>query len=786
MERPVTIVDAAVARAAIARLYLGSERAPSVVGTITLRPHQRVAVDRLRGVMAEFGGALLADEVGLGKSYVAAALAREAYAPLVVAPAALRSMWSAALEATGVRAPVVSYEALSRGRRPAGTHDFLVLDEAHHVRTPGTRRYREVAELASRGRILLMSATPIHNTRRDLAALLALFLGARAWSLDESALARCVVRRERCDIAGGVELPQASEPRWLHVGSDEALLEEILALPPPLPPSDCGDAGALVAYSLARQWASSHGALYGALRRRLARAIALIASLERGRYPSRVELSAWSLTDDSLQLAFPELLVPPSPAAASLLAGVRTHERALGALLRRVERSSGIDKVRAERLRQLRAAHPGEKIIAFTQFADTVSALFRYLRHDRGVAALSARGAVVAGGWLSRDEAIRRFAPIASGVGPPREIDRIDLLLTTDLLSEGVNLQDASVVVHLELPWTPARLDQRVGRSRRLGARHARTTVYAMAPPAGAEVLLRVEARLRDKIRAAERLVGLGGVVLPTLAGPLERAPMESAATEGSTLDGATVECTVAGAAVEASAARRIQLLRNALLGWRGSGLNRGSPARPSGERPAVEAQPSDPERDPPSLSILAAAIRAPRTGLIALLCEDGRALLLAGFHEALTDDVAAVLEVVAHAEAADAPLDGDTLTGALETVSRWIARRQAARVAGDSLTVACPARRAALRRIAAITASSPHHRRPALAALAIAARQAVIAHYGAGAERALGELVEGSIPDEAWLRAVVAFGAAHARPDDGDSRSAQLELRALLVLVRG
>src|SRR3712207_6291954 len=99
MEHSVVVVQAAIARATIAGLYPGRARAPRSVGTITLRPHQRVAIDRLRRIIREFGGALLADEVGLGKTYVAVALAREASAPLVVAPAALHDMWDAALEA---------------------------------------------------------------------------------------------------------------------------------------------------------------------------------------------------------------------------------------------------------------------------------------------------------------------------------------------------------------------------------------------------------------------------------------------------------------------------------------------------------------------------------------------------------------------------------------------------------------------------------------------------------------------------------------------------------------
>ena len=82
-------------------------------------------------------------------------------------------------------------------------------------------------------------------------------------------------------------------------------------------------------------------------------------------------------------------------------------------------------------------------------------------------------------------------------------VDHIDLLLTTDLLSEGVDLQDASVVVHLDVPWTPARLAQRVGRVARLGSAHSRVSVHGLAPPADVAAWLRIADRLRAKARAA-------------------------------------------------------------------------------------------------------------------------------------------------------------------------------------------------------------------------------------------------------------------------------------------
>ncbi|HEU5183440.1 MAG TPA: hypothetical protein VFU01_02655, partial [Gemmatimonadaceae bacterium] len=90
MDRPLTFLPAAAVRAIIAHRWLEPEAAESL-GSVTLRPHQGEAVARARAALAEHGGALLADDVGLGKTFVALAVAAGARDPLVVAPAALRA-----------------------------------------------------------------------------------------------------------------------------------------------------------------------------------------------------------------------------------------------------------------------------------------------------------------------------------------------------------------------------------------------------------------------------------------------------------------------------------------------------------------------------------------------------------------------------------------------------------------------------------------------------------------------------------------------------------------------
>ncbi len=254
---------------------------------------------------------------------------------------------------------------------------------------------------------------------------------------------------------------------------------------------------------------SSLGALDAALRRRLQRGAALAALLDGwSRSRTRDELRAWVVGDDAVQLAFPIFASHQTPDAARLRAVLDAHLEAVRALRARIRARVDADaRARARLLLGLRRAHPGARIVAFTAHAATATALYRALGREEGVALLTARGARTAGGARPRADVIEALGA-AMETAPERTSharsrrprrDDVSLVITTDLLSEGVNLQGASVIVHLDVPWTPAGLAQRVGRAARMGSRHSCVHVHGIATPAGAERLLRLERRLTKK-----------------------------------------------------------------------------------------------------------------------------------------------------------------------------------------------------------------------------------------------------------------------------------------------
>ncbi|TMR40878.1 hypothetical protein ETD96_08340, partial [Actinomadura geliboluensis] len=161
---------------------------------MNLTDYQRDGVARVRAILRRYGGALVADEVGLGKTYIAGEVARLAVAEgrgpvTVVAPASLRRMWRRRLAEWGLNGiRVLSYDQLTKLYRGvlADGHTWqrcglLILDEAHAVRNPLTARMEALRSLLAAQpqdpappQVLVMSATPVNNTARDLFELLVL------------------------------------------------------------------------------------------------------------------------------------------------------------------------------------------------------------------------------------------------------------------------------------------------------------------------------------------------------------------------------------------------------------------------------------------------------------------------------------------------------------------------------------------------------------------------------------------------------------------------------------
>jgi superfamily II DNA or RNA helicase len=712
MDRGLTGEPALALRIALDRMARVMVGAPMTVdsslGRLQLHPHQVAAVTRLREILSSAGGALLADAVGLGKTYVGLALAREFGSAVVICPAALRPMWLRAMKTADIDAPVVTVEALSRGVEPSGRPALLIVDEAHHVRTPGTRRYEAVARLARTSRVLLMSATPLQNSRRDLTSLLALFAGSSVKHWTDDAIARLIVRRD--EETAIQRLPTVRGPCALSPGDDDDCLDAILGLPPAIPAADEGVSHALATISLLHLWASSRAALVTSVRKRLARATALRDAVAGGHLPTAAELSAWRFADDSLQLAFP--LFAPDTLAVDRN-GLNTQlDEFIAAATRLIDRcriAPDPDAARAALIRMLRARHGGERIVAFSQYARTISALGRLMWSDPGIAIVTATGARIASGAVKREEVLAQFAASAADV---HRVERIGLLLTTDLLSEGVDLRGASVIVNLDLPWNPARLEQRVGRARRLGSPFESIHVYSLVPPAPAERMLQLRRRLTDKLRSARTVVGGRFDAFG------DGEPGDSAVGDAEALR-ACLQSLVDDRFDSRAAACPVGAATALVQGWLAAVEIRGIPR------------------------------------------------MIGDFGEGVIGHPRVLMSVLQQL-GDPAPVNPGRLAAAVDQVAHWLDVRDATAGSGEQPS----SKREVLERLSQTVARAPRHRRASILAAAQRARPALAASHGVGAERAMTTLARSTDDDEAWIQSVENFSALNgdgvARPPAG------------------
>lgn len=164
----------------------------------------------------------------------------------------------------------------------------------------------------------------------------------------------------------------------------------------------------------------------------------------------------------------------------------------------------------------------GQKMLVFSYFKDTANYLHQELLKDKDWLAQMGKPVIglITGDTppKQREKKVKRFAPQANHQYPEElptlKSNPIDILVCTDVLSEGQNLQDAGVLVNYDLHWNPVRMIQRAGRIDRLGTDYDTLFVYNCFPEEGLEDLLGLVKRLQQRIATIDREVGLDASVL--------------------------------------------------------------------------------------------------------------------------------------------------------------------------------------------------------------------------------------------------------------------------------
>lgn len=626
-------------------LEVEEEKADTSAGELRLTNFQRDGVWRARRILNRLRGVIIADEVGLGKTYLAGELIADALIKrrqrvLIICPATLRdSTWRPFLREKNLQTDVLSFEELVREVEDPGTtgsklgnlddYAMVVVDEAHALRNAGSRRAAAMRELAtgkSPKDLVLLTATPVNNSLKDVQNLLSYFITndaqftdvgvpslaayfKRAMDLHPDELSpehlfdvldQVAVRRTRQFVRNHyasdtvwvngamrrISFPEATVRR-VDYSLDEVAPDvfddvavalgarvdedgddgvagvvaanpgEVLTMARYVPSKflldagdpdrhqfECQNAG-LLRSALLKRFESSAFAYANTLDKLILSHEDFISALDEGYVLSGAALRDWggSSSDDLVDFLESRDDADTSVSAAAdydveslrwycaqdlvLLRRLRDRARELVSLPdpkidRLVGELADIAAEAEEEGRTDEERRNKRKVLIFTYFADTAQHIQRQLAArimaDERLAAYRDRMVTVTGADSDQKAAlIARFAPNTAGTKD--DPDEYDVVIATDVLAEGVNLQQARHIINYDLPWNPMRLVQRHGRIDRIGSPHNVIYLRCFFPDEHLEEMLGLEERLQNKLKAAAAAFGVGSGVLPGVKG---------------------------------------------------------------------------------------------------------------------------------------------------------------------------------------------------------------------------------------------------------------------------
>ncbi len=603
-------------------------------GALPLTNFQRHGVVRALRLIRDRGGALVADEVGLGKTFIAGDIIQiyreRRQRALLVCPAQLRdSTWRKFLGKYEIYLDYMSYEELANDTqirtklgepggkehlpRPLDEYQLVVVDEAHNYRNPDTpTRARVLRTLlyGERRDVLLLSATPVNNSLWDLFHLLRFFMRQDAALADHGILSvrQLFDRAMRQDpsslspdllypVIDATTVKRTRQFVKRHYSGDTILGPDgqpiTIVFPKPVPiavrydldarlpgffdrieealdPDGGGGALEFARYTpdlflkqdgdaeeegrahalvgllrsgILKRFESSTEAFRNTIAKMVREHGVFLDALSKGHVIATAFLRELDADDEDL-----DSLLGTSEHVRSaslydikqLRAAVERDRDILQSLLDNAEKipadedpklqqllaelksiaaeaiSEGVDDDDSQQLR---------KVLVFSFFNDTVRWLYPRVHEaaeiDPALKAFSGRIMVVSGEGgaddVSRQQAIQGFAPISTEAQD--RTDRFDILLSTDVLAEGANLQQCRHIINYDMPWNPMRLVQRHGRIDRIGSPHTRVFLRTFFPTDRLDRLLRLEQRILNKLAMAAASVGVAAPVSGAASG---------------------------------------------------------------------------------------------------------------------------------------------------------------------------------------------------------------------------------------------------------------------------
>ncbi len=559
---------------------------------VNLAVFQEEGRDTALSILAEIKCCIIADAVGLGKTYIAlGAMQRRAKARprdqreiLVICPAQLESVWQRAGHDQGVAMKTESMETLGNSSGSgSGTrlhnlknYALVIVDEAHNFRNHNTNRFKNLMEVLQGGtqdkEVLLVTATPINNSISDLYSLYRLMTrdrddffattNLRIRSLREffkqvekmgisttDLLLETMVCRSRLDIRrrqdkGEVIVINDKEVHFpnrrmttleygLSLSGDSVNYDQLAATienltlgaynveqysktPDKKKNQTFLRLQTLFRIQLLKRLESSITSFISTAQKLLRFSDKVIEALREGRWLTNDEYRRL-LLDFTTQLeeddegdgsTYLEELNERDPSGYDierLEADVLADRQRLDPLINKARLLEGANDGKIARLKEeLKKLLPAQKVLIFTSYADTADYIYEQLTTDREFmdSVRDVRIEKIVGGTKPADKTrlVEEFAPKANNESK-EPANPIQALVSTDVLSEGQNLQDCGYLINYDLHFNPVRMIQRNGRIDRLSSPHQDITIANFFPEGELEKQLKIVERLQKKIK---------------------------------------------------------------------------------------------------------------------------------------------------------------------------------------------------------------------------------------------------------------------------------------------
>ena len=523
--------------------------------------YQKDAVIDAYQRLQKYNGVFISDVPGLGKTYIGAALLShletEGKTAIVISPPRLVEYWREVLSEFGAaKAKVFSagkLEEILENERFLKRKVVLV-DESHHFRNPDTKRYRDLQTICQGKQVILISATPQNLSIWDIYWQIKLFTpyeanhNFRIYPIElkkyfeacekgkaniEDLISEIFIRRTRSDIKEyypdeKIVFPERKGPYRVDYSIDEVYegglyqrLKELIneltyarynlgkyAKSEKFDPDELQrlkvawvNLQRLVKINLYRRLESSVQAFRDSVNThlRIHRGFKEILIKENkvwvGDIDKLEEFIQRLENDEEIEWKEKENFYEVEKFnIEELKSDLEKDIKILDDMQKLVENISPEDDDKLQKLIEILKKEPikGKKVIIFSCFESTVRYLYENLKNE------FEKVDFVAGGGKILTK-IKRFAPKANHAKIKPE-EEINILIATEILSEGLNLQDAQVVINYELHWNPVRIIQRIGRIDRVGSEHSEIYVYNFFPETSAEKEIKVEEKVNHRI----------------------------------------------------------------------------------------------------------------------------------------------------------------------------------------------------------------------------------------------------------------------------------------------